>query len=154
MNPGKRVQLPVNRKSGSYLGLSKALLGVWKGTHTLPAGMVVEQRTASLLEVGVKRSAFVLEYDALAILTLHPIDFTESFLVPPQLVSALVLRRDSQTLEVYAICRRVTLVTLKEARRLSQKQGLPPGIHSEKALRSTQSPKLVRGGLPSLGKKR
>lgn len=136
------------------MGLLRALNDVRTGARTLPAGVVVETQTPAMLEVVVRRGSFAIEYDALAILTLHPMKLTQPFLVPPDQVESLLLRCDAQTLEFRALCRRTDTVSLKEARQLSLRRKLPPGIHHEQALGWKGPRKVVRGGLPSLGKRK
>ena len=109
-----------------------------------------------MLVVTVHRTAFVLEYDALAILTIPPLRLTQPFLIPPNRVSSIEIKRTVRSLDLYAICHGTDTVSLKEARRLSRKNSLPPGIHNAAALRVTKGvyPRVVQGGLPSLGKRR
>lgn len=150
------VVLAVNRKTGTYTALAHAIDGVWRGQLRLPRGMFFQKALPSILIVGVERSGFALEHDAVALLTLPALKLTHPFLIPPNLVRRLELKRTARSFDLVAICTDTRTVTLKEARRSSRRGSLPPGIHNPAALFVTDGVKAhtVQGGLPSLGKRR
>lgn len=156
MPKGIAVFLAVNRKEKTYQALAGAMDGVWKNEVRLPLGMTVRKSSPSMLVVTVHRTAFVLEYDALAILSIPPLRLAQPFLIPPSRVLSIELKRTARSLALFAICRGTDTVSLKEARRLSRKNSLPPGIHNPAALLVTGrvNPRALQGGLPSLGKRR
>jgi hypothetical protein len=156
MSKGTPVFLEVNPKANTYQVLAKALDGVWKNEVRLPFGMTVRKSSPSMLVVTVHRTAFVIEYDALAILSIPPLKLAQPFLIPPNRVLSIELKRTALSLAIFAICRGTSTVSLKEAKRLSRKNSLPPGVHDPAALFVTGrvSPRVVQGGLPSLGKRR
>jgi hypothetical protein len=146
--------MAVNRKASTYRLLCEALDGVWKGTLRLPRGMSVRRNSPAALVVSVDRSAFSLEHDTVAILTLPPLGLVKPFLIPAKRVLSLELKRTTGSLEVFAICQGTNTVSVQEARQLNRRSSLPPGIHHEAALMVTDNPRIVQGGLPSLGKRK
>ena len=156
MHKGHPVVLAVSQSGGSFHALSKAMNSEWQGEERviLPQGMSVQENSASAFIVTVDRTAFVLEFDAVVILTLKPLKISPPFLVPPDRVLSLQLKCTTQSFEIFAICSDTSTVSLKEAKRLSHKKFLPPGIHHEAALRVTGRVQVVQGGLPSLGKRK
>lgn len=148
--------MALNRKASTYRLLCEALDGVWKGVLRLPRGMEVRNKSPSALVVGVDRTAFALEHDTVAILTLPPLGLVRPFLIPANRVLSLELKRTARSLELFALCLGTRTVSVEEARRLNRKRPLPPGIHNPAALTVTDrvNPQIVQGGLPSLGKRR
>ena len=153
MRSGTSKILPVDRNSKNFLELSEAIYAVWKGKLSLPRTMSISANSPSKFVVRVSRGAFFLEYMAVAIPPLPTFKFLRPFLVPTNLVFALELRRTEKSLDIAAICATSRTVTVEEAKRLSRKRDLPPGIHSAAALAVTNA-HPVQGGLPSLGKRR
>lgn len=159
MPKGSRVFLEVkrlkNRKANTFQILAEAMDGVWKNEIRLPRGMYVQKSSSSTLVVTVDRTAFAIEYDALVILTLPPLKFAQPFLIPPSRVLSLELRRTRGSLDLFAICLGKKTLSLGEAKSLSRKRPLPPGIHNAALLVTGRvNPRVVQGGLPSLGKRR
>jgi hypothetical protein len=150
------VLLPVSRKDRIYLGLSEIMRQVSQGKLRLPVGMDLQKNEPLMLVVSINNKAFSLEFDAVSISTLLPIKLTQPFLIPPNNVLSLELRRTSQSFDFFAMCSSTRTVSLAEARRLSLKKSLPPGIHNEAALVITGrvNPHVIKGGLPGLGKRR
>ncbi|HEX2827713.1 MAG TPA: hypothetical protein VHP37_15275 [Burkholderiales bacterium] len=148
--------LSINRKGTTYRALCEVMDGLWNGTLHLARGMSIRKNTPAAFVVKLDTGAFAIEYDAVAILNLPPLKLGQPFLIPPQRVFALELRRTRQALDLVAICAGARTVSVEEARRLARKNALPPGIHGAAALTVTDGvkPHEVQGGLPSLGKRR
>jgi hypothetical protein len=153
MFKGQPVFVAINRKANTYRLLCEALNGVWKGAVRLPRGMEVLRNSPRALVIAVDRGSFAIEHDALVILTLPPLKLVRPFLIPAKRVLSLELRRKTTHLDVFALCQSTRTVTVQEARVLNRRRPLPPGIHHEAALTRTDHPRIVQGGLPSLGKR-
>ena len=148
--------LALDRKSRTYATLAGAIRSAWKSRATLPRIMSVCKNTAEEFVIRIAKGSFSIEYNAVAIPPLPTFKLLRPFLVPPNLVTAVELRCTARSFDMRAICTARRTVSLEEARRLSRKRALPPGIHGAAALSLTGRVRghAVQGGLPSLGKRR
>ncbi|MDP1670782.1 MAG: hypothetical protein Q8L63_01725 [Alphaproteobacteria bacterium] len=150
------VDLAVNPNAAANSQLARAMDAIWKGQVHLPSGVRVKASTPSSLTVRFTKHAFTLEFDTVAVLTFLHLKLGKKFLIPPSSVRYLDVTRTESSLALIAICSTTKTVSHKEAKRLISKPSLPPGIHNHAALFVTEDvkPHTVKGGLPSLGKRK
>lgn len=146
---------------------AKAMDAIWRGEVHLPTGVSLVDTTQDLVTIRVSRPHFNLEYNSLELFGVQYFKLPRHFLIPASSVRFIEITKTTDLLRIDAICSSTKQITLKEAKRHSRsillkeekrlkRVSLPPGIHHPAALKVTATVRTVtvRGGLPSLGKRK
>lgn len=151
-----RIPLVERTANSASTQLARAMDAIWRGEVHLPTGVSLVDANQDFLTIRISRPHFNLEYDSLDLFGTQHFKLPRHFLIPVGNVRFVEVTKTAESLRVDAICSSTKEITLKEAKRRSKRGSLPPGIHHSAALTVTANvrPVTVRGGLPSLGKRK